>query len=892
MKFKLLIIATYLFSNLTWAQQLNLQTISEFKVNSIPTFFFKVSPDGKYLAYTLASNSSQPGAGGVNILHNTLNNRETRIPGPWDPVFNHQSDYMTIPRRIHGNTVNYDFYLISELEQRGLSARSLFTDTQFDGLYQSVGLISQHNNQYIFRVISEGNQNHKMRDYQFGHNQITPIGPIKYLCPGLSLKLPMLSKNGQEIGALDTKSGKTTIYRIQSNGQCTKLFDLGDKFGKVNFSYDNRYLTFHKYNTNNPQITEGFIAIPDSRTTSDIYLHDRVKKKLHRLTNNYNSNALYPEFLADGKIVYLNHPHDRRHKVSFVTIKTQIFEVNNDNDFFKYLPEYTRNNLEKEYISSYLISNNLIKINNLKQYNRYIDLVINNNLLWPFIQKMAKDNFSLEVSKILTTAMKNSDKQLTSYLLAEDTFFDYQKVIQALLNQIINNTLKLNDDIKDMFLKFVARNNLFKLNQSSFDFFLEYFSHDHELITDLIENADESNLQIEIKKIFDLYLNAATPSDLFHLIISLTHIDNYAITAEKFINSTNFELLNSRQQASMVRTITRRSIPVHFSLMRVRSILSNPHLDEYSVSYFFELFKAYNANTDEILEFAQLVKHYTNLERYHLIINYVKNDSTKLIRFIELTFGTIKVQYNSNDYFNLISDHLSNSNCFNLVPIELLNELLDAIKSNIQFSSLFLNLPHSTQLTLAHHLDRLLSSINTDTAHVIGLKQQLQPDLLEALNELIEKRIDSLSNSFINSYLRFPLDQSLNYFNQFERVILWSKRSPGHKDLIFKQSVKHGLEITDQWLNLLSNHELNDYFSYRLNVGLSTIEINNLQENFDQIITNINELYPLRIAMLIQKISFKTNSNQLKLLKKSNIQKKNKALYQELRRFIKSNRKH
>ncbi len=534
------------------AQNLNFNVVAKTEVNKAPTFFFKATPDGKYISYTLPSDPSQPGAGGINIIHDTTTHKEVRIPGPWDPVFNAGSEFMTLPYRYSGNNVYYQFYKVSDLLSQGTNAKPLGQDQELGGLYQSVGKLAETNADITYRVIAEGPGSHNYRDYKINKQnfKVQALGLVENICTNFSLKLPMISKDGQELGALDVRTGKTTILKVEANGKCTKLFDLGDKFGKVNFSYDKRYLTFHKYNTSNPNITDGFVDIPTKSTTADIYLYDRVTKKLNQLTSNKASNALYPEFLANGDIIYINHPHNNAaEKVSFITVRPKFITVNDESDFFQHLDEYQNAGFLADYIKLYLISNNSIKIKDQQDFETYFSLVQKAQLEWPFVQKMATDGFSLVKTDLLAKSLMSNTK-LASFLLSEERFLDYKKSLQTAMDDYLKDPKTVAEDFRPIFEKFVARSEKTTFTDESFDFFLQRFNKSDEVLIDIIIKGIDQGLDFNEHNLFRFF-TAGRSKDLIELVIGATDAENYPSALLKYVQATNLANL-SKEMALMV----------------------------------------------------------------------------------------------------------------------------------------------------------------------------------------------------------------------------------------------------------------------------------------------------------------------------------------------------
>jgi hypothetical protein len=134
----------------------------------------------------------------------------------------------------------------------------------------------------------------------------------------------MLSKDGKLLGGLDLKTGQSGIWKINPDFTCIKVQDLGLKTGKLNFNYQNSKVTYHIYaqavqhDPNDPDDqSDHYVAIPSADFVSDIFVMDLKTKKVTRMTANTDMNSMYPDFVRDGRAVFISHPHDKNKKVGF-----------------------------------------------------------------------------------------------------------------------------------------------------------------------------------------------------------------------------------------------------------------------------------------------------------------------------------------------------------------------------------------------------------------------------------------------------------------------------------------------------------------------------------------------------------------------------------------------
>jgi len=300
--------------------QLALQEIRAYSNARVPEYFYKIRSNGQMISY-----SSE----GTNYLFDLSNGSEITLPGTYDPVFNLGTDTMLFPM---GN--GYNFHSLKKW-QAGDHSPLLFDETLL-GVYQSTGLLKTEDGKITFRVISEQMGNHLTRDYSYSPSEdaITPLGEsAKTLCSNFSIKLPIVSKNGLEVGGVDLVAKKTAIFKIMADGTCEKVEELGLITGKLNFSYDSRFITYHIYATDHAEYEHR----PDSNHQANIYVFDRQTKKTYQVTTNVGLNSMYPDFTQAGELVFADYPHSgegARYRflnfqlpITFADLKTKVLQT-------------------------------------------------------------------------------------------------------------------------------------------------------------------------------------------------------------------------------------------------------------------------------------------------------------------------------------------------------------------------------------------------------------------------------------------------------------------------------------------------------------------------------------------------------------------------------------
>jgi hypothetical protein len=258
-----------------------------------------------------------------NYMLDTNSNDLKKIPGIHDPVPLWGEDVVTVPKPASlrsGGGVAMEFYRISDIKQDGHLAPAFYTDPQLNGVYQSIGQLGTPSaDSYTNRVLTD-DKGISFRDYQVkkvGEEvvAITPVGPVRNVCNNFKIKTPMISKDGREVAGFDAKSGTTKIWRIdEKKDNCELVEDLGYATGKVDFSFDGRYLTFHMNSSLETYSgTPGFLGIsrysrrPSKSRTTNIFVYDRKERLLEQLTFNSAINSYFPVWDKLNHVVYINY---------------------------------------------------------------------------------------------------------------------------------------------------------------------------------------------------------------------------------------------------------------------------------------------------------------------------------------------------------------------------------------------------------------------------------------------------------------------------------------------------------------------------------------------------------------------------------------------------------
>lgn len=297
----------------------NARVVREVPVDGVPSYFFKASRDGRYLGYTLFRNNTN--RGDQNHLLELATGGIKEIPGRFDPMFAHDDETMVIPLS-RNSKYTCAFYDLATVLREGREANPLHVDDELVCVYQSIGLLERDKARSRFRLVSEG-VGLRMRDFarDRASGVVAPVGPGKGLCAGFNLKLPMISKNGRELGAFDLDRNSSVILSVDDDGTCAVKDVLKVWGGKMSFSYDGRYAAVHVFQREDRRLVTEFVEVPDDEHVANIFVFDRKTKRLRAVTQNPSGNSLYPEFTESGTLIYIHHPVDKSQKVRFVEVK-------------------------------------------------------------------------------------------------------------------------------------------------------------------------------------------------------------------------------------------------------------------------------------------------------------------------------------------------------------------------------------------------------------------------------------------------------------------------------------------------------------------------------------------------------------------------------------------
>ncbi len=331
-------------------------------ISGVPGYYFKPLSGGKWVAYTkrpfMISTESKNDLFTTPLMRNHLLNLETgesiAIEGQVDPVPTPDEKILSFPYFL-GDYANpkfaeHQFFSIPDLIRKSSKELSLIlTDRKMPGTYQSFGQFVE-NGKTIYRIVSETvferftlesltrqdsprKESFFIQEYELSEfpgevgtadtvgtlGKYGPVGTVskpllrprfpaaQTLCPGKSFSLPMISKTGQLFAGVDPYTREAKVVSLENHLLCRDVVNLGIPTGKVDFSYDDRMLTFHVSWTRSSEVNETYLNVPKERHNMDVMTFDMVSKELRRATicRRKNANCYYPAFTKNGNIVYL-----------------------------------------------------------------------------------------------------------------------------------------------------------------------------------------------------------------------------------------------------------------------------------------------------------------------------------------------------------------------------------------------------------------------------------------------------------------------------------------------------------------------------------------------------------------------------------------------------------
>lgn len=289
---------------------------SAVRINGLPGYFFKVHPDGKYIAFIENGND----------LLDLETGKQYDLPGGVDPVWSPDGKFLTHPGDNDGMSFHHSEKAISSALLGKPNDSQPFNDDRLKGVYQSIGKQGD-----TYSVITDY-QGASIARYKIEDEKFTTVGDVAPLCkniPGIYSDLPMLSKDGKYLSSYDSTSRSTKIYSLNGN-DCTLAVDLGFPTGKVSFNNDSSQITFHLDQFG--EFDDGwFSGISKDKVKNVVSL--KLEKKDEKLipgewslvskVTSAGDGGYYPDYDQAGNIYFLE---DRDNYFQFIKVRQDQLE--------------------------------------------------------------------------------------------------------------------------------------------------------------------------------------------------------------------------------------------------------------------------------------------------------------------------------------------------------------------------------------------------------------------------------------------------------------------------------------------------------------------------------------------------------------------------------------
>lgn len=294
--------------------------VKRFQLDRQPSYFISADPTGRYVGVISSGNH-------VYDLDSTgPTPKQIQVPGSYDPVFTPDGKYLTIP----GST----FYDANEVRAGLQRGESQITPTQIGSSgggraaspYQSIGIVKESPQKSSYMYISDVREGSSTADLEYfvadvdHRTKSMTVQRQGTLCPNMPEgNTPMVSNDGKYVSVLNTQTRSTQIYRINLDGNCPMMVDLGVPTGKVSFDFNTnpRKIAFHvdRSSTN----TTWFSGLGQG-ITKDTYVMDLNVNNPGASNENWSvtgvqrlgvhskegTGTYYPRFRRDGTLVAIS----------------------------------------------------------------------------------------------------------------------------------------------------------------------------------------------------------------------------------------------------------------------------------------------------------------------------------------------------------------------------------------------------------------------------------------------------------------------------------------------------------------------------------------------------------------------------------------------------------
>jgi hypothetical protein len=283
-----------------------------------PNYFFKTSPDGRYIFYISEfKNYRLDTKTGIEIV---LPGNVDPVPSPDGKILSSVNFQKTDKRAFSLNLTTMKDWDVQRLKNGDVDNSKVTTDERDYVTYQSVGQLGENN----YRIISAnaGTKKFQFRDYVLEGKNINSKEEAMNVIPLGDLRLPMISRTGDEFIALDTKKNESVIFKINDKDKSVSEVErLSFPTGKGDFSPDGKKITFHvTEQLNLKEKVTSEVNMPslydNNKEVRNVFVYDRETRTTTPITQNITGNSYFPVFLNDGRVIYMDQGSGQR--LSFV----------------------------------------------------------------------------------------------------------------------------------------------------------------------------------------------------------------------------------------------------------------------------------------------------------------------------------------------------------------------------------------------------------------------------------------------------------------------------------------------------------------------------------------------------------------------------------------------
>lgn len=231
--------------------------------------------------------------GRMTGLFSRITQQEIVFQGRFDSIPSPDAKYMTLPGPLR-------FFNMAEIfanpEEAPLQEPILTDNTMMDS-YQSLGIVEPGH----YRAITAWSRSVAFRDFfeSTNHNGDPTLSPgeeRRDICQQQNIATPIISKTGKYIGGFfhgDRGTNTTHVINIGSLGvDCGTVLNFGMRTSKVDFSYDDRYVTYMAYDNQSQNLGP--------------FVQELSTGKIWRVTQLSLDDAFtFPSFLPNGNVIVL-----------------------------------------------------------------------------------------------------------------------------------------------------------------------------------------------------------------------------------------------------------------------------------------------------------------------------------------------------------------------------------------------------------------------------------------------------------------------------------------------------------------------------------------------------------------------------------------------------------